>query len=769
MTPPDRTRVHVDARGVVQGVGFRPFVFRAARERGLTGWVRNDSGGVKIQVEGPAGEVASFLDALLEDAPPLADVQSVISQEIELRHDPDFVIRESAAIEGAATLVSPDVATCGDCLRELLDPRDRRFRYPFINCTNCGPRFTIVEDVPYDRPNTTMRTFAMCERCVGEYHDPTDRRFHAQPNACPACGPRVWLAHADGSRVAEDAAITRAIELLADGRTLAAKGLGGFHLAADPANDAAVTRLRERKGREQKPLAVMCRSVDVVASFCRVSAQERECLLSPQRPIVLLRRYGDSPWSAAVAPSSQYLGTMLPYTPLHNLLLTGRLPALIMTSGNLSDEPICIDNTDAVERLQGVADAFLLHDRDICFRADDSLCRVDLGRPIQVRRSRGFAPLPVRLPTDGPPVLAVGAELKNTVCLARGSQAFVSQHIGDLKNVESLLFLRKTAEHFERVFDARPRVIAHDLHPDYLSTRYAQERLASDPSLELVAVQHHFAHVASCIAENRVEGQVIGIAFDGTGLGTDRAIWGGEFLLADLRGFTRVAHLKYVPLPGGDAAVRHPPRMAVAHLAAAFPDDWRAWASRLLPDVSDEEAGVVHALLSKRLNSPATSSMGRLFDAVSALCGIASQNTYEGQAAIELEAALDESETGAYAFGIQDADDAVLVDAASVVRRVAGDLGAGVAPGRVSARFHRAVVGMIVAVCGRLRERYNVERVCLSGGVFQNQHLVEWTAPALSSHGFDVHTHRLVPANDGGLSFGQAAAARASLLAETRP
>ena len=756
----NRVRLHVCARGIVQGVGFRPFVFRLAQRFRLSGWVRNDSEGVKIQAEGHAESAHAFLKAIEDECPPLARIEALNSQEIEPCFDREFVIRESEARPGDKTLISPDVSICGDCLRELFDPTDRRFRYPFINCTNCGPRYTIILETPYDRPNTTMRPFEMCAACEREYHDPRDRRFHAQPNACAACGPHVWLADGSGRDIAGDAAVQQAQRLLREGRIVAVKGIGGFHLAADADNDAAVRALRERKRREQKPLAVMCQDLGMVRRFCCVSEQEAQLLCSPQRPIVLLRKRPGAGLAPSVAPKSQYFGVMLPCAPLHYLLLADGFSALVMTSGNLSGEPIAIDNSDAVERLRGVADAFLLHDRDIHLRSDDSVCRVDRSAASVLRRSRGYAPTPLAL-ASGPAVLGVGAELKSAVCVARGKDAFVSQHIGDLKNQETLLFFRKTIEHLERLFDVHPGVIAHDMHPDYLSTRYAQARAALDPKLLLVPVQHHFAHVASCMAEHGLDEKVIGVAFDGTGFGLDRAVWGGEFFVADPRGFDRAAHLRYVPLPGGDAAVQRPGRMAISYLLAAFGPQWRGLDLPLAAHIGPEEASVVETIARHGVNSPPTSSMGRLFDAVSALCGVAFENAYEGQAAMELEASLDENETSEYHVGVGVEAGCLAVEGASIVRAVAEDLVRGTSAGRVAARFHRTLVRVMVDICLRIREKYGVDAVCLTGGVFQNQHLVEWGGAALEHEGFRVFGHCRVPANDGGIAFGQAAVARA--------
>ncbi len=760
MTEPGRkpVRVHVRVKGTVQGVGFRPFVFRLAQRYGLSGGVRNDSRGVEIEAEGAADALRAFVGAIEAECPPVARIQSVYVQEIEPCYDRGFTIWPSEARAGERTLAPPDMAVCHDCRRELFDPSDRRFRYQFINCTNCGPRYTIVLDAPYDRPLTTMRAFAMCAACEREYHDPGDRRFHAQPNACAQCGPRVWLDEGHGEIADGDDAIRTAQEHLRAGRIVAVKGLGGFHLAVDARNETAVAALRERKRREQKPFAVMCASLDIARRLCRVSAADAELLASPAAPIVLMPRRCDAGLAPSVAPASHYFGLMLPSTPLHWLLFGAGLDALVMTSGNLTDEPIAIDNREAMERLAGIADAFLLHDRGIHLRADDSVCRVDARAPAVVRRSRGYAPEPVAV-GPGPAVLAVGAELKNTVCLTRGEDAILSQHVGDLKNMETLLFFRKTVQHLERLLDVEPAVIAHDLHPDYLSTRYAVECVRREDRVRLAPVQHHFAHVASCMAEHGLHERVIGIAFDGAGYGTDAAVWGGEFLLANRRGFARVGHLRYTPLPGGDAAAKQPWRMAIAHLREAFGASWRTAAPRFAERLDEEDARVVEQMLGRRVNSPPTSSMGRLFDAVSALCGVAMQNTYEGQAAMELEARVDDDETGSYDVDIEREAGAWLVDTRPLIRGVAQDLHDGAAVGCVAARFHRAVVRLMVDMCCCIRDEYSIDAVCLSGGVFQNQHLIEWGEPALERDGFRVYRHARVPANDGGIALGQAAVA----------
>ncbi len=689
-----RTAVRVE--GVVQGVGFRPFVYALATGLGLTGLVGNDLDGVFAEVEGPAAAVSEFLRRLERDAPPLARIERVSTRDLPPAETAGFVIAASEAQTGLRrTLVSADTATCADCLRELADPADRRHEYPFINCTNCGPRFTIVRDVPYDRPLTTMAPFTMCERCAAEYHDPADRRFHAQPACCPACGPRLAL---DGD--SQDP-LPAAAELLRRGRILAVKGLGGYHLAADAACEQAVAALRQRKHREDKPFAVMAANLTAAAELAEVDAAAAALLTSPARPIVLLPRKPGAAVAQATAPGNRQLGVMLPYTPLHHLLLEAVARPIVLTSGNVSDEPIAYRDDEARETLTGIADAFVTHDRAIHVRTDDSVARAFRGRPMLLRRSRGYVPEPLTLRTGFPrPVLACGAELKNTFCLARGRHAFVSHHIGDLENAETLRSFTEGIEHFRRLFDIDPQVVAHDLHPEYLSTKYALEL----DGVELHGVQHHHAHIASCLADNGEEGPVIGVAFDGTGYGTDGTIWGGEFLAAGLATFERGGHLAPVPMPGGAAAIRQPWRMAAAYVedpdvARRHPDRWPA----------------VVAMAAKGINSPLTSSAGRLFDAAAAILGVRDTINYEGQAAIELEQ-LAETLTPAEAEAY---------------------------PARLDL----------------MRERYDLGTVALSGGVFQNLLLLNATVARLEARGFRILTHSRVPCNDGGISLGQAVVA----------
>ena len=795
-------RASVRVEGVVQGVGFRPFVYSLATRLGLAGWVGNDADGVFAEVEGPAAGVQDFLAALVRDAPPLAQVDRVTAQPIAPDGQAGFAIVSSQPVSSQPAgrrraLISADVATCADCLRELADPADRRFGYPFINCTNCGPRFTIVRGVPYDRPLTTMAGFAMCPACRAEYDDPANRRFHAQPVCCPACGPQLRLVespHQPGTAPAPAGRVTRpppgqpgapathpdpggrrlpgqpgtgvrqaddvlaaAARVMQDGQVLAVKGLGGYHLAVDARSQPAAARLRAAKHREDKPFAVMVPDVAAARELCEVDELAEALLTSSRRPIVLLpRRAAAGLIADAVAPGNRQLGLMLPYTPLHHLLLRRFPYPMVLTSGNVSDEPIAYRDGDALDRLGGIAGAFLTHDRPIHIRTDDSVVRPFRGRPAVLRRSRGYAPQPLAVRTRfSRPVLACGAELKNTFCLGREQHAFLSQHIGDLENYETLRSFTEGIEHFQRLFDVTPELVAHDLHPEYLSTKYALDR----PGAELVGVQHHHAHIASCLADNEAAGPVIGVAFDGTGFGPDGTIWGGEFLLADLAVAERGGSLAGLPMPGGAAAIRQPWRMAAVYLDAAFPGalpDGLAVAARNSASWAD-----VLAMARRGVNSPVTSSAGRLFDAVAALLGVRDTINYEGQAAVELEQlAAAGLEHRGYPARITPGSPFTAAGP-DLVRAAAGDLLAGLPPDVISARFHRGMADLIVAGCQLLRESSGLGTVALSGGVFQNLLLLGTVVGLLEARGFRVLTHSRVPPNDGGISLGQAVVAAA--------
>ena len=754
-----QARRRVVVTGVVQGVGFRPFVYGLATALGLTGFVGNDDTGVFVEIEGDTHGLGEFVQRLTTDAPPLARIDTIAVHDVATVGDTAFAIAASVA-SGAApsALVPADVALCADCRRELHDPADRRFHYPFVNCTNCGPRFTIVEGLPYDRPATTMATFPMCDACAAEYHDPTDRRFHAQPVACPACGPRVWL-HGDDANPDPIGTVRR---LLAAGRVVAIKGVGGFHLACDATSAEAVARLRALKHRPAKPFAVMVADLDAARVHADVSDAAAMLLAGPQAPIVLLPVRAGSTLAARVAPGNGRVGLMLPYSPLHELLFAGDGPrALVMTSGNVADEPIAYDNDDALARLGHLADAFLLHDRPIARPCDDSVVAVVDGAELPVRRSRGWAPYPVRLPFDVAPVLAVGGEIKTTFCLARGPHAWLSQHIGDMGNLDTLRAFEASVASLERLYGVVPAAIVSDRHPGYLTARWAGERAAAAGVAHLT-VQHHHAHVAALLAEHGrpLDDRIVAFAFDGTGYGDDGTIWGGEVLVGGYAHVERAGHLAPVPLPGGDAAVRHPARVALSHLRAAGIE----WSPDLpaVDALGDSERRVLGQQLDRNVACIPTSSMGRLFDAVAALVGVCSHAGYEAQPAIELEGAADRRDVGvAYAFAV--GDDGV-IDAAPVWRALVADVRAGVAVGALAMRFHRAVAAAVVASSQRLRAGIGLTTVGLTGGVFQNVLLTELCGDALTAAGFTVLHHRAVPPNDGGLALGQAAVAGARLL-----
>jgi hydrogenase maturation protein HypF len=758
----------IRVRGVVQGVGFRPFVYRLAHQHRLKGWVRNTSGNVEIEVEGRGEAVQGFLSDLEAKAPPMARIESVEATFHPPKGYTEFQIGQSLSREGQYQLVSPDIATCEDCKGEIFSPADRRFGYPFTNCTNCGPRFTIIEDIPYDRPKTTMHKFRMCPQCQREYDDPLDRRFHAQPNACPQCGPSLELVDGDGNPVEGSGVIKSASQLLKEGKILALKGLGGFHLACDATSEEAINALRARKRRPSKPLAVMIATMQDIEKHCLVSPEERELLQSPQCPIVLLRWQPDSDISPAVAPNLKYLGAMLPYTPLHHLLLKESGLPLVMTSGNLSEEPIAKDNDEALGRLRGIADYFLLHNRDIYARYDDSVYMVE-GVPQAVRRARGYAPYPIFLPFKSKQILACGAELKNTFCLTKDEHAFLSQHIGDMENEETLEHFENTVGLYKKLFRLEPEIIAYDMHPEYLATKYAIETGAK-ASLKLIPVQHHHAHIVSCLVENKVEGPVIGVAFDGTGYGSDGTIWGGEFLLADWRNFQRVGHLEYVPLPGGEAAIRKPYRMALSYLYSLLGEDF-SLEGLSLNKLNPRELEIIKQQLRRGINSPLTSSAGRLFDAVSALAGVRQEIDYEAQAVIELEMlAPDEIvKPESYPSSIVEHGGAREVKLGELLSAVVRDVRNQTPVPVISLKFHHTVAEIIAAMCKLVAKETGINQVALSGGVFQNRLLLKLATSALQREGFSVLTHRLVPCNDGGISLGQAVIANfASISSETK-
>jgi hydrogenase maturation protein HypF len=758
--------------GIVQGVGFRPFVYGLAARLGLGGFVRNETGVVRIEVEGDDVALDRFLDELATRPPVLARIERVRWQSCRPRGERDFRIEPSIADRAQTVFPAADVATCAECLTELFDPGDRRYRYPFLNCTQCGPRLTIIRSMPYDRDRTTMASFVLCPECRAEYEDPANRRFHAQPIACPACGPRLTLSDAQGIPVPSSDPLSDAARLLRQGGIVALKGLGGYHLACDALDPSAVAALRTRKHRDEKPFALMVRDVAAARRFADVSPAEEALLTSPRRPIVVLRRRtegaaaadvgangGAVAVAAEVAPRNPWLGVMLPYTPLHHLLLEAVQPLpLVMTSGNRSDEPIAYDDGDAVRRLAGIADGFLTHDRPIETRCDDSVVRVVGGVDLPVRRSRGYAPEPLRLPrTCHRPTLALGGQWKATFALGHGRHAFLSHHIGDLDHYEAYRAYAAGIAHFERLFSITPERLVHDLHPDYASTRYARERNQSSAAPDLlIPVQHHHAHIASCMAENGVDEPVVGVAFDGTGYGLDGTVWGGEFLMADYREFRRVAHLRPVVMPGGEQAIREPWRMALAHLHDAGLDD-SVFANRAAPGA---RATVRHQI-ERRLNAPWTSSMGRLFDAVAALVGLCPRARFEGQAAIELEGlATGLAPDGSYPFALV-GDSPVVIDTRPLIAAVLDDATRGRNAAEIGRRFHSTVVEIVAQVCSRLAGASGLASVAFSGGVFLNALLTAEAGTRLERDGFRVYRHRHVPPSDGGLCLGQLAIAAA--------
>ncbi|HEY6445298.1 MAG TPA: carbamoyltransferase HypF [Acidobacteriaceae bacterium] len=752
-------------QGVVQGVGFRPWILNLARRHGLAGFVLNSPRGVFIEAEGTPGKLEAFLTAIHREAPPLVRIAAIDREEIAPLHETEFVIRHSEGGESAFALIPPDICVCDACLADTRSPGTRRFEYPFTNCTNCGPRYSIILDVPYDRPLTTMAEFAMCDDCRREYENPEDRRFHAQPNACPVCGPRLILAASATSPTQEAPAraiLEQVADALREGGIVAWKGLGGYQLACDARNPAAVAELRRRKRRSEKPFAIMVADLETAETLCHVSAPERAALLSPERPVVLLRRRPRSGLAESVSPGNPGIGIMLPCTPMHDMLYRilrerwNAAPALVMTSGNLSEEPIVIDNAEAEERLAAVADLFAHHNRRIHTRVDDSVVRIVAGVPMLLRRARGYVPQPVRLGLGESEVLACGAQQKNTLCLTRAGYALPSQHLGDLENFETLQFFEETLERMSRLFHVTPTAVAHDLHPGYLSTQFALKQ----DGLRSIGVQHHHAHIASCMAEHGLDGRVIGVAWDGTGFGTDGTIWGGEFLAADLAGFDRYARLRPVLLAGGDSGVREPWRVARSYLLDTFDGtipSHSPWDQMAPP----ERVRVIDTMLLRRVNTIPTSSAGRLFDAAASLIGLRHTVSFEGQAAMMLEAVAD-AWTGAppehYEFALSGATP-LEIDLRPMIRQIADAVQRGEKPSRIAARFHATLVAVIVEVCRRMRTILALTRVCLSGGCFQNALLLEGCIDGLRADGFEVFFQQAVPANDGGISLGQAAIA----------
>jgi len=747
----DKQRIRIRYQGVVQGVGFRPHIYRLAKAYKLCGWVNNDPSGVMVEVEGKREDIENFLKASIDKAPVLARIKSVEHSQIEPNGEKEFIIRESAQNAVVSTQVSSDACTCEDCLKELFEPKDRRYRYPFINCTNCGPRFTIIERIPYDRPYTTMKVFRMCAECEAEYHNPLNRRFHAQPNGCAVCGPRLLLLDREGKEVSGDA-IKKSVELLRAGKIIAVKSLGGYQFACDALNEGAVRELRARKIREDKPFAVMAENIEAVLRYAEISEKEKEVLLSAERPIVLLKKKLSPTLAESVAPRQKNYGFMLPYTPLHHLLLKESGMILVMTSGNLSDEPIAFVDEEAMARLKGIADYFLTHNRPIYIRCDDSVVRVFEERLYPVRRARGYVPRPleVQFPEKGS-LLAVGGQLKNTFAMTKFGQVILSHHIGDLDNLETLKAFEQGIEHFKQIFEIVPEMVVYDLHPDYLSTQYAL-------SLELpkLGVQHHYAHIAGVMAEHNLSGKVIGVAMDGTGYGTDGRIWGGEFLIADYDGFERKAHLEYVPMPGGEKAIKQAWRMALVWLDKIYGEELWELGIKFLEKIEPGQGELILEASRKGINSPLTSSMGRLFDAVSALINVCQVANYEGQPAIELEMIGDEQAPGYYEFHYQEKDGRIIIKPEPVIEQIVKDLRETQPKEQISAKFHNGVSKMVVWGCERIREETGINEVVLGGGVFQNFWLLGRIKNWLSEKKFRVYVHHQVPTNDGGIALGQA-------------
>jgi len=750
-------RLAITVKGIVQGEGFRPFVYSLAHSLNLAGWVKNAAIGVLIEIEGPDSDIEQFCHYLSSQAPPLARIDSISQEDIPYQGISGFVILPSDGGE-RDTLIAPDMAICPECLADMRDPNNRRYRYPFTNCTNCGPRFTIIESLPYDRPATTMRDFTLCDACDAEYHDPMNRRFHAQPNACPVCGPQMAFNNNEGKHVSGDV-WQLADSALKKGEILAVKGLGGYHLVCDAQNEQAVKKLRSRKYRWDKPFAVMMPNIDTIKRFCLVNDEEEFLLNSRRRPIVLLQKKKGEELAFEVAPNNARLGVMLPYTPMHYLLMEQQI-ALIMTSGNISDEPIVYQDDEAFSRLAQIADSFLINNRPIFRRCDDSVVVFAADKARLLRRSRGYAPQTLSFNKVNQSILACGGEQKNTFCLTKGKKAFLSQHIGDLENLATLESFEKEIAYFQKMFAISPKVIAYDLHPEYLSTKYA---LDYPGDVKTIGVQHHHAHLASVLAEAGVSEPVIGLIFDGTGYGTDGHLWGGEVLVGNAVSYSRAAHLDYVPMPGGAKAIREPWRMALSYLAATigveglgkhslvkdFPDNWQ----------------LLWQTTQKGINAPLTSGMGRLFDAVAACCGIGQKVNYEGQAAIELEQSIIPQTANAYQFAIKQEQntDGYIIDWRPVFNSLIEDLASGQIIGAIAWRFHEAVINLALEICLILKEKLAINTVALSGGVWQNIYLMEGTIKVLREAGFEVLSNSKVPTNDGGISYGQAAVAAACL------
>ena len=731
----------------MQGVGFRPFIYKLANSINLTGYVSNTSQGVIIEVEGTKIKIDIFINNIELKAPAISLITNISSKETKPLQSENFIIRDSSGHESVTTLISPDVAVCHDCLNELFDPNDRRYRYPFINCTNCGPRYTIIANIPYDRPYTSMKNFEMCPECQSEYDDPANRRFHAQPNACPKCGPQIQLFDSDHNLQDIEDSIATIQEKLEKGKIVAIKGIGGFHLAVDSTNNEMVQKLRKLKGRDEKPFALMVRDLKTAKRYCSISNEEEQILQSHTSPILLLKKLLNCNIAESVAPGNDYLGVMLPYTPLHHELFEKFETPLIMTSANISEEPICIDNDEAFKRLANIADYFLIHNRDIYLRSDDSVIIHLANKMRYLRRSRGVVPQPVFVKSGGPTILAVGGELKNTICLLINDKAFMSQHIGDLENIEAYNFFKLTFEHLQRIFDAKPELIVHDMHPQYFSTKWASEQF----DIKTIAVQHHHAHLAACMAENKLSDPVIGIIMDGTGYGTDGTIWGGEILVGDYNNYDRFAHFEQIPLPGGDAAIKSPWRTAISYLYKTFDSSIPN-----LPFLAPHDIEPIIEIIDKNINSPLTSSCGRLFDAVAAMSGGRQTIRYEAQAAIELMQAFDTTNVRPFSFEIEQKLDKRIILIQPIIRSLVRSIKNNETFSKISSRFHTTMINIYLETAKEARSKTGINQIVLSGGVFQNMVLFEHTILALEKANFKVYTHSQVPTNDGGISLGQA-------------
>lgn len=740
-------RVFLTVEGIVQGVGFRPFIYNLASSFSLNGWVNNNSEGVYVDVEGSESSISEFIKKVKSNPPPLARIENIKVEEMPLANYSQFVIKKSEVTEEKITLISPDMATCKDCINDIHDPNNRRYRYPFTNCTNCGPRFTIIKSIPYDRDKTTMKKFKMCDECEHEYKDPTNRRFHAQPNACKSCGPELWVTDNSGNLINTDDPLKFTTEKLKEGYIFAIKGLGGFHLACDATNPRSVELLRTRKHRPYKPLAVMAGNIDAAKKYCTINEKEEELLTGIRKPIVLLNRNDNYDLPEAVAPNQKTLGVMLPYTPLHELLFSDELQLLIMTSANVYGLPLEYINESAIEKLSGIVDYFLMHNRDIYIPIDDSVVRVVDDEEMMIRRARGYAPDPIKL-RECKDILACGPNMKNTFCIWREGFLFMSQHNGDLENLETIEHYKRNIEHFKNIFSFVPRYIACDLHPEYESTKYARTY-----DLPIIEVQHHHAHIASCMAENHLKNKVIGVSYDGTGYGTDGKIWGGEIFICDYKDFNRIAHIDYVKMAGGDKSIMEPWRMAVAYITK-----YKAYISNYSQEIEKlfgRNGNLLSTLIDKGINCTDTSSMGRLFDAASSIAGVRDLITYEGQASIEFEAIIHAESNDKYEYNLIKKEDKYIIDPKKIILGLLKDRLSGVSSEIMALKFHNAIINITLDVCSIARDKSGINDVALSGGVFQNVYLLKHVVKSLKAKGFNVFTQKQLPSNDGGVALGQ--------------